>query len=465
MANCLEYLYPAQCGDYLVSVRLIDEKLELLAIKNLCSDSLVSSYLLSSLKEEHFAYSAAKELYRRVMKLSRAKGKPPEYDELLSDPAIDKNARKALGKFEGDMMPKKAKAKSVLARLEEYRKLRGLYKSTKEMYEEFTQKDKVDIEELLARATDSITKIRIATNKQKIYHMGKGGNMDRLVEDILIGEKAMFVPTGFEAWDSVNGGIPYGEYFVVCASTGGGKSVMATTLLYNQADRGYRGCLVPLEMTEEQTMVRVLSALSGIEATRIAQKKLTPNEQKKVWKLYKKINGQMFEREGTFSIFAPQIDMSCEEILFTLKPYEYDNIAIDYISLLKDVGADDNSVKQLGNVARYSKVYATQSKTIITMCAQLSDEGKVKYSRAISENAGLSWLWTYTDENRESGIIDVRTGKSRNLVPLNFSLGHNYATMRIYDVQGEDAAPKTEQGLKRKAKQDRIADEISLPDD
>lgn len=448
-----------------MAVRLLDQKLELLAVKNLCSDSQVSSYLLSSLREEHFAYSASKELYRRVMKVSRTKGKPPEYDEIISDPAIDKNARKVMAEFDGAMMPKKAKAKSVVVRLEEYRKLRGLYKSTKELYEEFTQKDKVDIEELLGRATDSLTKVRVATNEQKVYHMGKGNNMDRLVENILIGEKAMFVPTGFEAWDAINGGIPYGEYFVVCASTGGGKSVMATTLLYNQAKMGFRGCLVPLEMTEEQTMVRVLAAISGIEATRIAQKKLTQNEQKKVWKLYKQIKGKMMEKEGTFSIFAPEVDMTCEEILFTLKPYNYDNIAVDYISLLKDVGADENSVKQLGNVARYSKVYATQTKSIITMCAQLSDEGKVKYSRAISENAGLSWLWTYTDENRESGLIDVRTGKSRNLVPINFTLGHDYSTMRIFDVQGEDAAPKTEQGMKKRAKQDRIADEINLPDD
>lgn len=448
-----------------MAVKLLDRNLELLAVKGMCRDSQVSSYLFSTLKEEHFSDSSAKELYKRLAKISRNKGEPPEYDDLLSDPAVSPNARKSLGKLELKVPGKKAKAKSLTERLEEYRKCRTLYHNTATLYKEFTDKDKIDIEELIGRAADSLTKVRIATNQQKVYHLGKGNNMDRLVEDILIGDKAMYIPTGFEAWDAVNGGIPYGEYFVICASTGGGKSVMATTVLYNQAKLGYRGCLVPLEMTEEQTMVRVLSALSGIEATRIAQKKLAPNEQKKIWKLYKKIKGKMMEKEGTFSIFAPDTDMTCEEILFTLKPYQYDNIAIDYISLLKDVSADENSVKQLGNVARYSKVYATQTKTIVTMCAQLSDEGKVKYSRAISENSGLSWLWTYTDENKESGIIDVRTGKSRNLVPLNFSLGHDYAKMRIYDIAREDATPQTEQGMKRKAKLDRIVDEISLPED
>lgn len=446
------------------------------ALKGICSDNeKVSSQLLGTLREEHFHSGPCKEAFKRVLNVVRKKGEVPEFGELCTDPALSENTRKILTKElnnKKSKIPKdKAAARNLIATLDQYRKMRGLYFNAKEVLEKLDG-DKVDIDEMIDSSADVITGLRSSAGATaKVYHLGVGNNMDRLIKNILYGEKASIIPTGYRAWDDVNGGILRGSFFVMSATTGGGKSTVANQTLMNMAERGHRVCLVALEMTSEQTMMRTIAAETGIEVNKIAQQKLSKGEKKKIEKAYKKKRGHFKEINARYSIFSPEEDMSLEEILFTLKPHKFDVICIDYISLLKGVDADENSVKQLGAISRAGKIWANNTETVLIMLAQLSEEGKIKYARSIAENADVAWLWVYTDESRETGIIDIRTTKSRNLTPINFQLLTDYSIMKVTDLEDADGnrderAPEpTKKGDKRRAELDRLTEEINLPDD
>jgi len=452
-------------------MKLLSQLSELTAIRGLCStNQKVASYLLGSLREDHFHSGTGKEVFKRILAVARktGAGKAPEYDDLCTDPAISEQARKQLLKeIKGKVPKNKVVAKKLHATLESYRKLRVIYFHAQETIEALSENDKVDIEAMVDQMSDKITELRSNTHEAQFYHMGAGGNMHKLVEDILLGDSEPIIPTGFKAWDDVNGGILRGSFFVIAASSGGGKSTVANQLLKNMADRGYRTCMVPLEMTARATMARTLSSMTGVEVGRIVQGKLTDSEKKKIWKQFKKEDARLVEIDARYSVFVPGEDMTLEEILFVLKPYEYDVICIDYISLLKGIDSDENSVKQLGATARAGKIFANASDTILVMCAQLTDDGKVKYARAITENADVAWLWAYTDENRETGLLEIRTTKSRNLNPINFSLAHDYSIMRVGDVDElERSAPEpSKKGDKARKKLDKIVDELNLPED
>lgn len=453
-------------------MKLLSQQAEFTAIRGLCSPNMkVASYLLGTLRDQHFHSGAGKEVFKRILAVARktGAGKAPEYDDLCSDPAISEQARKLLYKeIKGKTPKNKVAAKRLHERLDSYRKLRVMYFHAEAVINSMSENDSLDIDTMVDEMADKLTELRSNTHEAQFYHMGVGGNMEKLVEDILLGETEPVIPTGFKAWDDVNGGFLRGSFVVVAASTGGGKSTVANALLKNQADRGYRTCMVPLEMTAKATMARTLSAMTGIEVGRMVQGKLTDNEKKKAWKKFKKNNARMVEIESRYSIYVPGQDMTLEEILFVLKPYEYDVICIDYISLLKGIDADENSVKQLGATSRSAKIFANATDTILVMCAQLSDEGKVKYARAITENADVAWLWTYSDENRETGLLDIRTTKSRNLNPINFQLAHDYSVMWVGDVEDmdEDRRPEpTKKGDKARKRLDKIVDELNMPQD
>lgn len=483
-------------------MKLLSLEAERNAIRGLCSeDARVSGLLLGSVREEHFHSGSCREGFKRILRQAKNHGEVPTFDELKTDPALSEQTRKFLAKIKEPERYTKKGIKKLTGTLEQFRQIRSIYFHSKEMLEELS-KDKIDLAELIDKQSEVLTHVRSTTSKAKVHHFGKGNNLDKVVKELLLGDRPPVVPTGFKAWDDTNGGFLPGSMVLLASTTGGGKSTMANAILKNQAKRGHKVCLVPLEMDVTQTFARTLSDISKIKVGEIVQKKLTKNERNKVWKDYKRTAREIEELDGRFSLFVPDHDMTLEEMLFVLKPYNFGTICIDYISLIKGVGTSDNSVKALGEIARAAKVYAVQTGTTIILCGQLSDEGKVKYARAIAENADVAWLWDYTDENRETGLIDIRTAKSRNLVPLNFQLGHDYSTMSIYDVedgatnygnstQDDDETEsstdrkgkkhrqkgkgrrqdsgvrhkRTSQGDKKRARLDRIEGEINLPAD
>jgi hypothetical protein len=136
------------------------------------------------------------------------------------------------------------------------------------------------------------------------------------------------------------------------------------------------------------------------------------------------------------TIWSPEEDYGIEEMLFMLKPYKYRVVIIDYISLLKGADGDDQ-VKALGRIARFAKVYAKNTNTVVVLLAQLSDEGQVRYARAIKEHANNLWSWHMNEEESETSILDIRQQKARNQLRFNFQLSSHNSSMRITDVDGD----------------------------
>ena len=72
------------------------------------------------------------------------------------------------------------------------------------------------------------------------------------VEQYLAPEKNLGIPTGFEALDEMTGGMSPGEFWVIAAETGGGKSTFASHIAQNMARAGFPGVIASLEMTAKE---------------------------------------------------------------------------------------------------------------------------------------------------------------------------------------------------------------------
>lgn len=417
-------------------MRLFSPKLELRTLAEICNSpkEFSSSYLLSKLTEDHFNFKPAKVAFKRAIRLMRTKGELPSYHELEVDPVIDEDFREILSNNEY----KKKKIKDVnkaddrFQLLDKYRKQRLIYESSKAALDAL-QGSAVDIDAVMQTMSDQIAVARAAVSTEaNLIHIGKNNNSSKLVEEILDGKVEPTIPTGFKTFDDKNGGFFKPAVAILSSNSSGGKSVAALQMAINMYRAGYSTCVLSLEMSKEQYMARFLSNISGIDSNKIFLKRLSKSEKKQIKLAYKKFvllgkkNGVMW------TILAPESGMSLDQLLMTIKPYCYDVITIDYLSLL-DEADTDNQARALASITRRCKLFAGHSKCLMVLLAQLSDEGLIKYSRAIKENADHVWTWVYGDTERETHLITIKVDKGRNQICFPFEVQEDYAVMRLTD--------------------------------
>ena len=448
-------------------MKLLNPRAERRALVSICgSPKKVAGSVLANINEDFFYYEPCVEAFKRILKLARNTGHIPDYTDLCADPTLSEDVRKSLSRNKENPVRNKVKARRLVKTLDEYRKMRGLYFMAEENLKAL-QETKVDPDKLLSETNERLTRLR--TNSQRenaILNIGKGSNVSGLIKDILYGERDQLIPTGFKAFDDENGGIPLTALFTIASNSGGGKSAMAQQLMLNMTRRGYDVALVPLEMSERDTMYRVLANIAETPVNKLSRRSLTKSEKKHVQKEFRKYNKELKKSKTKYSMYVPEEDMTIEEILFLLRPYKYNVIIIDYISLLKGSSEGVNDWQELGAIARAAKVYAKANNTAVILLAQLSDEGKVKYSQKIKEDSDMCWVWTYTDETRETGILDIRQLKARNMNPFPFQLSHDYEIMRIADVDDPVLQKmRSKKGDQKRKELDEFVREVGIEED
>lgn len=196
-------------------------------------------------------------------------------------------------------------------------------------------------------------------------------------------------------------------------------------------------------MSKDEMIQRDISARAGIEMTKVINPALmTLEEKKRAYRVMKETHERYRKTGGMFTTVSPSTDVSIEEALFSLKPYGYDVIIIDYITLLKDSGGE-NQWQRLGDIARVAKVFAANNDLVVILLVQVNQEGIIKYSKTIREHSNNMWVWVRDQRARDSNILFIQQQKARNQSDLPFEVHENFAFMRVTDVP-DDYVPPTE---------------------
>lgn len=422
-------------------MKLLVAKVEMRVIKTITrSKSKGANLLLSSLSPECFHYPAAREAYNRLTKLVRTRTEVPTWEELINDPVIAEDNRAVLQKFKKPVYKSKEDSKKALATLDKYRKIRQLYFMSESNIKALHGQN-VDVDELVENNADVLARSRTMSNKEDyFFHFGTGNNVDNLVKRVLRGEAVSYIPTGFKVFDDINHGIPNRSLSILAGATSAGKSTIAQQLSRNMAEQGYRVCYIPLEMDEDEMTQRRLANLTDTPLHKITAPKkfLNKEDEKRIWTRYRKYVNALTKIGAVETYFPPPEDMTIEELLMLMKPYGYDVIIIDYIGLLKGVGGDA-AWQKLGDAARFGKIFAKNNDTRLILCAQLSDEGQIRYSKAVREHANIMWAWT-RNEDVDDNIVYVDQQKCRMGKRFKFPLFVNFETMTVRDLSDDEMA-------------------------
>ena len=415
----------------------------------MCSkDLLISGSTITKLDESYFHTEEAREVYQHISAFFTKKGQPPNFKLLCEDGKLSEDSREFL-RSANTAAKTKGQVEQLVAQLNQYRQTRLYYQLAKKLLRRL-EEPKIDPDQMSDLVSEAISRIQLRKGSEAdIIHIGRDSNVRAALEDLLYSEERDdCIPTGFTTFDSVNGGFFRGSLCVIAGSSGGGKSILANQLNLNQSALGYKTSLTPLEMSSPEMLARSAAALSGMSSLDIFLRRMATGERDHVWKKFTRFDKKVAKAGGRYTIFKPKEDLSIEELMAALHTFNADVVYIDYINLLK--GADgDEQWKKLGQIARFGKVYAESSNKVMVLLAQLSEEGRIRYSQAIKEHASLCWAFTATKETKERGYMNIELLKSRNQSDKPFTLKIDYAHMRVSDLTPDEMKridPKKPQG-------------------
>ncbi len=434
----------------------VELECEIKTIKTLCGTREKPRAILLELGlgEDHFHDPRTKETYKCLQALSRELRDTPTYLGLSSYPSLSSEAKELIT---GDTKVYKeaknvADAEIFFGVLEKARKARIISEAEKEIAtildpEDANPDDAITVYErtlLKLRNVNNDTTIRIGTDSNFMEHVDR--SLARTAPNT--------VPTGFRDFDEQAGGLPRGGLTTLAANSGGGKSAMALQICINAVNRGYSAAIVSLEMNAEQTTNRLMANLSKTSHDAFHLAKATAQQKKRTRDLMDKYNAENDAAGRRLQIYhMPDTTMS--SIALRLRPFDFDIIVVDYINLLSRGDTDSNNdALQLGEIARQAKVQAGQTNSVWIVCAQLNEQGDVKYSKAIKENSDYMWTWTYGDAEQESHIVDISQQKSRNSKKFKFSLKERFE-WQMFENIGDASENRDLRGVRKAKKQKR----------
>lgn len=369
-------------------------------LKSLCSANreAVNAQIIGDLRPEYFTSNLYRKSFRLVKEHYEDTGNFYTWTEFIKLPQLGESnsrkikalelRRKTLCKTDESLLLPKTKQSYITF----FERLQHDAKHVKLVELQNELSDKLDVEmdseslaPLLDLVRDTINEIdMLRINKGVLFEVSEQTVKDKLKEFYKNLKNRFFIPTGFKDFDDINIGIPLDSLFVMAAPTGCGKSSLLLQYLINAARHGARVCLLPLEMSEEQMLIRLASNLLEIPANELVK------DLKKYYKrIIKCITKFLAETEGVIHFYTPDIEETLPETLSKLSMNNYDIIAVDYINLMAQMKSEKWESLDVAGI--YAKRFAGKNKTQIVFLAQLDkNTGDTRYSKALMEHACLT---------------------------------------------------------------------------
>lgn len=416
-------------------MRISDALLETKIIQTICESKDFRPIILSQVDEDWFVSDAAKEVLKRVKFLIDSGKDIPSLGVLFCDQSLSEQARILLG-TSNNVIQTESDVKSALELFRNYRYKKLLADCMMLCLQKL--EDDRNLPNVLTMLENTLQKCTTNTSTQdemKHHFHDDCAKLLNQADELLTAKNIDAIPSGFMDFDRTTGGIRRKNVLVLASVPGGGKSSMALQMAIKQYMMGYSVCIVSYEMPEEEIDMRLFSNVSKVNHQEINLKRV--NKQKKNLILQRYAEWLEASTIGNkLTIWTPTRELTIPQIALELKPYKYDIIYIDYLSLLYQ-----NPKKQmwenLGEHTRAAKIVATSLNAALVLLAQYDDESnKIKYAKSITANANFVWAWEYGDREKETGLIEVKQLKARNAPTYPFYLETDYSVFSFDDYRG-----------------------------
>ncbi len=286
-----------------------------------------------------------------------------------------------------------------------------------------------DVAECLDQAEDSIFQIASAKIRSSLYPIG------RLVEDEIALLESIYnkergkitgVPCGFTDLDRMTAGFQPSDLIILAARPSMGKTALALNIAYNAARQKYPVAVFSLEMSKEQLVRRLLSAIGRVDASNLRQAFLTDKD----WAGLQEAAGELLECpiyiDDTPAATVLEVRAKCRRLKAK------DNLGIviiDYLQLMRGRHDANSREQEISEISRSLKAMAKELNVPVIALSQLNREvekrtnkrpelSDLRESGAIEQDADVI-VFIYRDEvynpnSDQKGIAEILVKKQRN---------------------------------------------------
>lgn len=424
-----------------IQIQLRNVRSEIVFIKSFClAKQKVRTHAVTKVDSDSFGTKVGKLIWKRLRILNTKRKLPKRgaWNIILTDPIISRREAviDVLQKFDDTKVSGTKKfINEVISTLDFFKAKREAFDTVQNAYiglaDAETHQDITDA--LIPVISQARAQSDISTSAffSRIDNINFGVFLKKRKEEA---SSLHLARTLWPSFDLINSGFSFGSLLTFAATTGGGKStVIAINLLINFALQGFKVSNVSLEMPKDQITERMSANISGIPLHKIRAFNLDDAEMEHLENSSLLFSKSVAKRGGAYYTLCPDDkDISITEALAIAYEKTPHIILIDYINLLKmPKGVDTKDA--LSDIAREAKVFASTNNCIVILLAQLNDEERTKYAKAIEEHSDNVIVWSYPASVRP-GYIKVKQTKARNQVPYNYYMVEDFATMRVFDM-------------------------------
>lgn len=233
--------------------------------------------------------------------------------------------------------------------------------------------DQKDVREILAAAEADLYDVSDASEKAELVSIESilTESFDRMEELHRDKGKLRGVKTGFRDLDQLTAGLQKSDLIILAARPAMGKSTLAQNIAYSVATKEQKAVLIfNLEMSNAQTVDRMLAEASGVDSWNIRTGNLNNDD-------FAKISEAMGEMAEAPIFFDDTPGLSVLEMRTKARRQAHKTplglIIVDYLQLMqgsKNYG--DNRVQEISEISRGLKLLARELDVPVVALSQLS---------------------------------------------------------------------------------------------
>lgn len=233
--------------------------------------------------------------------------------------------------------------------------------------------DEAEIGEILSRAESDLYSVSENNEKSDLIPLENilAESFDRIEELSRDKSKLRGVRTNFRDLDKLTAGLQKSDLIILAARPAMGKSTFAQNIAYNVATKEQKAVLIfNLEMSNSQTVDRMLAEASGVDSWNIRTGNLNEED-------FMKISAAMGDMAEAPIFFDDTPGISVLEMRTKARRQAHKTplglIIVDYLQLMSASGyRGDNRVQEVSDISRGLKLMARELDVPVVALSQLS---------------------------------------------------------------------------------------------
>lgn len=205
--------------------------------------------------------------------------------------------------------------------------------------------------------------------------------------------QSLGITTGINDLDAVTGGWKPSQLIVLAARPAMGKTAVMLHFALSASRQGHAVCIFSLEMSDVGLTDRLLLAVSGVDAERYRNGKLTPDDWRRITVAEEYMRGLPLYIDDKPTVTMHYIRA---QSMLLQKRGKCDIIFVDYLQLADtSTGKNRNREQEIANASRNAKMIAKELNVPVVLLSQLS--------RKVEDRADKT---PQLSDLRESGAIE-----------------------------------------------------------